>query len=148
MVKNLKAFLTRMGEDTAFAKEVAAKGKSLAEAEKISDDRELAVRVGKEMGYEFTVDDIKKGELEAAKKTDTEMTAAKAEEMLNEDFELSKEALDAVAGGCDETFHPHDWVFVGKEEGRLWGYNLNYRCRKCGKEKSEWEKWPWEELFD
>jgi len=60
MAKDLKAFLIRINEDPAFAEEVRAKDASIAETENISDERELTVRVGKEMGYEFTSDDIKR----------------------------------------------------------------------------------------
>lgn len=76
-------------------------------------------------------------------KKDAGMTAAKAEEMLNESFELDKDMLDAVAGGCDDTSHPHDWKFVKREEGVLFGYNLRYKCSKCGEEKTEMEEFPW-----
>jgi len=33
----------------------------------------------------------------------------------------------------------HDWQFDHKEEGAIWGYNLFYKCSKCGLTKSEWE---------
>ena len=147
MVKDLKAFYTRMEEDSAFAREAEMKGKSIAEAEKISDDKELTVRVGKELGYKFTINDINKAELKLAE-FEAKKAAAKSKEMMDESFELDPEALDAVAGGCDDTFHPHNWVFLRKEKGKLWGYNMVYWCRNCGDEKIEWEKWPWEDLFD
>ena len=38
MAKDLKAFLTRIKEDSAFANEVREKGKSIMEAEKISSE--------------------------------------------------------------------------------------------------------------
>ena len=79
MAKDLKAFLTRMKEDSAFAEEVKAKSKSIAEAEKISDEREILVKVGREFGYEFTVDDLKIN--------------------IHEDREMSDAELEKVAGG-------------------------------------------------
>ena len=79
MAKDLNAFLTRMNEDSAFAEEVKAKGKSIAEAEKISDEREITVKVGKELGYEFTMGDI--------------------ERSIAEVQELDDKELDKVAGG-------------------------------------------------
>ena len=152
MIKDLKAFYTRMEEDSAFAREAEAKGKSIAEAEKISDDKELAVRVGKELGYDFTINDINKAELKHAE-FEAEKAAAGKKDMLDEVFELDPERLAEIAGGCEkgvavDTFHPHDWVFKRREKGKLWGYNLVYQCRNCGDTKIEWEKWPWEDLFD
>ena len=79
MAKDLKAFLTRMKEDSAFAEEVKAKGKSIAEAEKISDERELLVKAGNELGYEFTMGDI--------------------ERLIAEDQELDDKELAKAAGG-------------------------------------------------
>ena len=143
MAKDLSAFLTRLSEDTAFAEEAMEKSKSIAAAGKISDDKMLTVRVGKEMGYEFTLDDINRAELKI-EENETARNAAGAKELLTDRFELDPEALADVAGGCSETWDPHDWKFIGKEEGVLWGYNLRYRCTKCHEEKTEWEKWPWE----
>ena len=147
MAKDLKAFYKKMEDDSAFAREAEAQGKSIAEAEKISDDKELTVRVGKELGYKFTINDINKAELKLAE-FEAKKAAAETKDMLGETFELDPEALDAVAGGCDDTFHPHNWVFLRKEKGKLWGYNMVYWCRNCGDTKIEWEKWPWEDLFD
>lgn len=67
-----------MKEDSAFTKEVEVKVKSIAEAGMISDKRELLVKVGKELGYEFN-----KGDLE-----------------INvDDREMSDAELEKVAGG-------------------------------------------------
>jgi predicted ribosomally synthesized peptide with nif11-like leader len=79
MAKDLKAFLTKMNEDATFAEEVKAKGKSITETEKISDEKELAVKVGKELGYEFTMGDI--------------------ERLIAEDQELDDKELAKAAGG-------------------------------------------------
>ena len=79
MANDLKEFLTRVREDSAFAEEVEAKGKSIIEAETISDKRELLVKVGKELSYEFTKDDIGKANAD--------------------DKELSDDELAKVAGG-------------------------------------------------
>ena len=152
MVKDLKAFYKKMEEDSAFAKEAEAQGKSIAEAEKIADDKELTVRVGKELGYKFTINDINKAELKLAE-FEAKKTAAETKDMLGETFELDPDRLAEIAGGCEkgvavDTFHPHDWVFVRREKGKLWGYNMVYWCRNCGDTKIEWEKWPWEDLFD
>ena len=76
MAKDLNAFLTRMKEDSAFAEEVKAKGKSISEAEKISDEKELTVRVGKELGYEFTMGDIERSIAEDQELDDKELKKA------------------------------------------------------------------------
>ena len=76
MAKDLKAFLTRLEEDSAFAEEVKAKGKSISEAEKISDDRELTVRVGAELGYEFTMGDIERNSADDQEIDDKELAKA------------------------------------------------------------------------
>ena len=57
--------------------------------------------------------------------------------------ELSIEELEKVSGGrrvggpklkrpnkCN-----HDWQYVGKVKGALWGYNDKYVCSKCHEEK-------------
>ena len=79
MDKDLKAFLTRIKEDSAFANEVREKGKSIMEAEKISSEDELAIKVGKELGYEFTLSDIDRN--------------------IAEDQEVDDKELAKVAGG-------------------------------------------------
>ena len=79
MEKDLKAFLTRMEEDSAFAEEVKAKGDNIAEAEKLSDGREILVKAGKELGYEFTMGDL--------------------ERSIADDQELDDEELAKAAGG-------------------------------------------------
>ena len=147
MAKDLKAFLVRINENPAFAEEVRAKEVSIAETENISDERELTVRVGREMGYEFTSDDIKKLESKLAQ------VAAGTEELSGERTELDKDNLESVAGGilpidgcCFGGYH--DWKLVGKEEGSVWGNNLNYQCRICFDKASEWEKYPWEDFLD
>ena len=143
MAKDLSAFLTRLSEDTAFAEEAMEKSKSIAAAGKISDDKMLTVRVGKEMGYEFTLDDINRTELKI-EENEAAGNSAVAKDMQTDMFELDPESLAAVAGGCNDTSNPHDWKCIGKEKGILWGYNLRFRCTKCREEKAEWEKWPWE----
>lgn len=89
MAKDLNAFLTRMNEDSAFAEEVKAKGKSIAEAEKISDDKELTIKVGKELGYEFTMGDIERNFADVQ--------------------ELDDKELDKVAGGEIIDWGPWCW---------------------------------------
>ena len=64
-----------------------------------------------------------------------------AEPRLDEGSELDDDALEAlaVAGGvvvlsaCD-----HNWVFVRREKGSLWGYNDIYKCTKCKSTKTVW----------
>lgn len=147
MAKDLKAFLLRINEDPAFAEEVRAKDASIAETENISDERELTVRVGKEMGYEFTSDDIKKAESKLAK------LAAGTEELSGDRTRLDMDNLESVAGGvlpidgCCFGGN-HDWKLVGKEKGFAWGNNLHYQCRICFDKASEWEKYPWEDFID
>lgn len=85
MAKDLKAFLTKMREDPAFAEEAKAKGKSIAEGEKITDEKELAVKVGKELGYEFTMGDIER---------------SIAEDQELDDKELAKAAGGVIIGNC------------------------------------------------
>ena len=65
-----------------------------------------------------------------------------AELRLDEGFELDGDALEAlaVAGGkMPEVGCSHNWVFVRREKGLLWGYNKIYRCTKCDEEKTEWD---------
>ena len=112
MVKDLKAFYKKMEEDSAFAREAEMKGKRIAEAKKIFDDKELTVRVGKELGYDFTINDINKAELKLAE-FEAKKAAAETKDMLDETFELDPDRLAAIAGGCEkgvavDTFHPHD----------------------------------------
>ena len=76
MAKDLKAFLTRIKEDSAFANEVREKGKSIMEAEKISSEDELAIKVGKELGYEFTMGDIERSIAEDQELDDKELAKA------------------------------------------------------------------------
>lgn len=87
------------------------------------------------------------GETDMAEKKNKK-TPSKAEGLMNEAFELNLDSLDKVAGGCDDTYHPHNWELIGREEGKCWGYNLRYRCTNCGEEKTEWEKYPWEDARD
>ena len=113
---------------------------------------EDAVPLGKEMGYDFTLEEF----------TD----------VMNEDRELSPDELEAVAGGdkknvnqqkfirkgvrkvqeeesehCNNDFNAplHIWIPTGHEEREvLWGifgnytkgYNL-YKCALCGETKEE-----------
>ena len=113
---------------------------------------EDAVPLGKEMGYDFTLEEF----------TD----------VMNEDRELSPDELEAVAGGdkknvnqqkfirkgvrkvqeeesehCNNDFNAplHIWIPTGHEEREvLWGifgnytkgYNL-YKCSLCGETKEE-----------
>ena len=83
MAKDLKAFLTKMKEDSAFAEEVKAKGKSIAEAEKISDERELTIKVGKELGYEFTMGDIERSFADDQELDDKELKKAAGGEIID-----------------------------------------------------------------
>ena len=83
MAKDLKEFLTRIKEDPAFANEVREKGKSIMEAEKISGEDELAIKVGKELGYEFTMSDIDRN--------------------IAEDQEIDDKELAKAAGGAEPT---------------------------------------------
>lgn len=76
MAKDLKAFLTRLKEDSAFAEEVRTKGKSIMETEKLSDDKELTIRVGKELGYEFTMGDIERSIADDQEVDDKELKKA------------------------------------------------------------------------
>ena len=76
MAKDLKAFLTRIKEDSAFANEVREKGKSIMEAEKISSEDELAIKVGKVLGYEFTMSDIDRSIAEDQEIDDKELKKA------------------------------------------------------------------------
>ena len=69
---------------------------------------------------------------------------AETEESMNKDLALDQNDLEDVTGGmkivviktanCD-----HDWQFDHKEEGAIWGYNLVYKCSKCGLTTTEWE---------
>ena len=93
MAKDLNAFTTRMNEDSAFAEEVKAKGKSIMEAEKISSEDELAIKVGKELGYEFTMSDIDRN--------------------IAEDQEVDDKELEKVAGGGE---YIEGWCW-----GEAWG---------------------------
>jgi hypothetical protein len=104
---------------------------------------EEIVPFAKEMGFEFTLDELK--------------------EVKEEDVELSPEKLEAAAGGrygIKEKSHRdyikshcngdpngplHNWVKIGHEERPvLWGifgdytkgYNL-YKCTLCGATKEE-----------
>ena len=105
---------------------------------------EEIVPFAKEMGFEFTLDELK--------------------EVKEEDVELSPEELEAAAGGrgryvikdksrdyvkshCngDPNGPLHNWVEIGHEERPvLWGifgdytkgYNL-YKCTRCGATKEE-----------
>ena len=76
MTKDLKAFLTRMKEDPAFAEEVEAKGNNIAEAEKLSDGREILVKAGKELGYEFTMGDLERSIADDQELDDKELAKA------------------------------------------------------------------------
>ena len=76
MAKDLKEFLTRIKEDSSFANEVREKGKSIMEAEKISSEDELAIKVGKELGYEFTMSDIDRNIAEDQEVDDKELAKA------------------------------------------------------------------------
>jgi hypothetical protein len=106
-----------------------------------------AARIGKEMGYEFTSDDIKKAESKLAK------LAAGTEELSGDRTRLDMDNLESVAGGvlpidgCCFGGN-HDWKLVGKEKGFAWGNNLHYQCRICFDKASEWEKYPWEDFID
>ena len=131
-----------------------SKENATAFVQKVFDDEELRQRTGamkpeelipfaKEMGFDFTLDELK--------------------DVKKEDIELSPEELEAVAGGrygIKEKSHRdyikshcygdpngplHNWVETGHEERPvLWGifgdytkgYNL-YKCSLCGATKEE-----------
>ena len=60
MANDLNAFLTKMEEDTAFAEDVKAKCKDIAESEEVADEKELLVKVGMELGYDFTLGNLER----------------------------------------------------------------------------------------
>lgn len=84
------------------------------------------------------------GEGEALKKEIIAFAESLGYELdLGEDLkELELEEMDSVTGG-GETLPPprcdHNWVFVRREEGIFWGYNLVFKCSKCKEKKVEWD---------
>lgn len=58
MAKGYKEFIDTYNEDRTFDHIVEAKGRSIAETEEGLDDKELLVRVGEALGFEFTVEDV------------------------------------------------------------------------------------------
>jgi predicted ribosomally synthesized peptide with nif11-like leader len=56
MAKDFKEFIKRASEDQEFAEEIKSKIDSISKAE----ERELVVKVGKELGYDFNVSDIER----------------------------------------------------------------------------------------
>lgn len=68
-----------------------------------------------------------------------------AELRFDENFELTDDTVGALAGGgpgggydgtvlCD-----HNWVFVRRVKGKIWGYNKILRCTKCGETQEVWD---------
>ena len=84
------------------------------------------------------------GEGEALKKEIIAFAESLGYELdLGEDLkELELEEMDSVTGGCEILPPPrcdYNWVFVRREKGIFWGYNLVFKCSKCKVTKVEWD---------
>ena len=82
-----------------------------------------------------------KGELKMAEKE------TKVENLMNDDFELNLEALEAVAGG-GQCGSYHSWKVIGKKKARFWGDNLIVECKDCGEKDEMWAQNPVEDFID
>ena len=63
------------------------------------------------------------------------------EARLDEGFETDDDTLDAFVGGggvMGDSGCEHNWRFVRREKGLIWGYNDIYVCTKCDAQKAEW----------
>ena len=46
---------------------------------------------------------------------------------------LKVEELDGVSGGGGiDTGCEHEWEFIRRAKGVIWGYNNIYECKRCG----------------
>lgn len=84
---------------------------------------------------------MKSGETGKEKRGTAPEPAEGAEVRLDEGFELSDDAPEAfaVAGGVKKASGcEHNWRYVGREKGMIWGYNDIYKCTKCKITKKVW----------
>ena len=52
--------------------------------------------------------------------------------------EVTMKEMEQAAGGR-EYVCLHDFVFVKRVKGKIWGWNRIEKCRKCGYERSVWD---------
>jgi hypothetical protein len=53
---------------------------------------------------------------------------------------LKVEELDGVSGGGGiDTGCEHEWEFIRRDKGVIWGYNNIYECKRCGEIWIEWD---------
>ena len=52
---------------------------------------------------------------------------------------LTMEEMEKVSGGNRQYNCLHDFEFVKRVEGKLWGWNRIEKCRKCGYERCVWD---------
>lgn len=101
MARGYQEFLKRASEDSTFAKEAKTRGKIIAEAEGITDDREILIKVGRELGYEFTMGDIER-DLADGQEVDDEMLEGVAAGFVSEDGQCSGEPYGSILGHLSE----------------------------------------------
>jgi len=53
--------------------------------------------------------------------------------------EISMDEMEQVSGGAREYNCLHEFVFVKRVKGKIWGWNRIEKCRKCGYERSVWD---------
>ena len=81
------------------------------------------------------------GEGEARKKEIIAFAASLGYELecIGNMREITPDEMENVAGGNRQYNCLHDFEFVKRVEGKLWGWNRIEKCRKCGYERCVWD---------
>jgi hypothetical protein len=85
------------------------------------------------------IDELTEEMIEEAKKCKTFETRRKFIE--DNKIELSPDLLDGITGGSGgiDTGCEHEWEFIRRDKGVIWGYNNIYECKRCGEIWIEWD---------
>lgn len=84
------------------------------------------------------IEELTKEMLEDAKKCKT--PEARMRFLKDHKIELAPDMLEGVSGGGGiDTGCEHEWEFIRRQEGVIWGYNNIYECKRCGEIWIEWD---------
>ena len=116
MAKDLKAFLERMKEDSAFAEKVKETGDRIKKDEENLGEGEVLVRAAKELGYEFTLGDIDRNIADEQELDDDELASAAGGTAKTGEPGF----LDIFLAWWDTTFGNTNWCMEGAYHCAIW----------------------------